>query len=204
MVFVWSRICPWSGLANGPQSTAATNREIFVALPLAHIGQNLGFSHRAGLFNLPFYVLTSHQNSSGWKNCESPVLFQSFEYVSPLNAIKKLKCLIGILVSPVVTFAWRRIRAPPSVIARSLPTPAQCKSRVAAVCHGQPVDMDRSVPYSSWSSTACGCRKESNLKKMTTVEPRYLELSRVSRIVNNYSPKWRWIAVDIYRAASAR
>ena len=24
------------------------------------------------------------------------------------------------------------------------------------------------------------------------------------RIINNYSPKWRWIVVDIYRAASGR
>ena len=27
---------------------------------------------------------------------------------------------------------------------------------------------------------------------------------RQQLLLNNYSPKWRWIAVDIYRAASAR
>ena len=32
----------------------------------------------------------------------------------------------------------------------------------------------------------------------------YFRAKITSEIVNNYSPKWRWLAVDIYRAASRR
>ena len=33
---------------------------------------------------------------------------------------------------------------------------------------------------------------------------RIIQVTQVSLVINNYSPKWRWIAVDIYQAASAR
>ena len=29
-------------------------------------------------------------------------------------------------------------------------------------------------------------------------------LNKTFSIINNYSPKWRWVAVDIYRAAKRR
>ena len=35
-------------------------------------------------------------------------------------------------------------------------------------------------------------------------ENQFRLLEDFSSIVNNYSPKWRWLAVDIYRAAKRR
>ena len=32
----------------------------------------------------------------------------------------------------------------------------------------------------------------------------HLSVTLISSIINNYSPKWRWLAVDIYRAAKRR
>ena len=39
-------------------------------------------------------------------------------------------------------------------------------------------------------------------KPIKTLELHYLVIQFL--IINNYSPKWRWLAVDIYRAAKRR
>ena len=31
-----------------------------------------------------------------------------------------------------------------------------------------------------------------------------LHLHEIKKLINNYSPKWRWLVVDIYRAAKRR
>ena len=36
------------------------------------------------------------------------------------------------------------------------------------------------------------------------IEQRNVQILKKIQIVNNYSPKWRWLAVDIYRAAKRR
>ena len=38
----------------------------------------------------------------------------------------------------------------------------------------------------------------------TTTATESRKMAAILQIINNYSPKWRWLAVDIYRAAKRR
>ena len=47
-------------------------------------------------------------------------------------------------------------------------------------------------------------KKDDPLKMHTDLPASVTCKQLLERIVNNYSPKWRWLAVDIYRAAKRR
>ena len=66
----------------------------------------------------------------------------------------------------------------------------------------------REIQLTDWSTVENLSNRSSGVqipRDICTRFRRYLYSRRCSWIIiNNYSPRWRWIVVDIYRAASAR
>ena len=76
--------------------------------------------------------------------------------------------------------------------------------------HGTQVEQPLPTPSCNPSCCSSLCPKCRKRKEDDVIKTEALEskgsciLFCPKRIFNDYSPKWRWIAVDIYRGASAR